>query len=78
MVPVRQVTNRRRIKTAKKQFPERKANQGTQILGATFTPVDLRYPTDLVLLNEAREKLEDILDTLHAANGITTRSLLQK
>jgi IS5 family transposase len=29
-------------------------------------PGDIRYPTDLSLLNEGREKLEEIIDTLHA------------
>ena len=40
-------------------------NKGTLILDATCTPADIRYPTDLSLLNEARMKLEDIIDTLH-------------
>jgi len=43
------------------------------ILDATCTPADLRYPTDLGLLNEAREKLDEMIDTLHEANGKTTR-----
>jgi IS5 family transposase len=33
----------------------------------------LRYPTDPGLLNEAREKLDEIIDTLHKANGKKTR-----
>ena len=49
--------------------PETTPNQGTLILDATCTPADLRYPTDLGLLNEAREKLDEIIDTLHEANG---------
>lgn len=44
-------------------------NQGTLILDATCTPADLRYPTDLGLLNEARKKLDEMIDTLHEANG---------
>ena len=40
-------------------------NKGTLILDATCTPADIRYPTDLSLLNEARLKLEAIIDTLH-------------
>ena len=40
-------------------------NKGTLILDATCSPADIRYPTDLSLLNEARMKLEDIIDTLH-------------
>lgn len=44
---------------------EIKENQGTLILDATCAPVDIKYPTDLNLLNEAREKLEEIIDILH-------------
>jgi len=33
-------------------------NDGTLILDATCAPQDIRYPTDLTLLNEAREMLE--------------------
>ncbi len=40
-------------------------NKGKLILDATCAPADIRYPTDLSLLNEAREKLEDIIDTLY-------------
>ncbi|TLM97902.1 MAG: transposase, partial [Actinobacteria bacterium] len=47
---------------------EAKPNQGTLILDATCTPADIRFPTDLGLLNEAREKLDEIIDILHEAN----------
>ena len=40
-------------------------NQGKLILDATCAPADIAYPTDLRLLNEAREKLEGMIDTLH-------------
>ncbi|MDY6935701.1 MAG: transposase [Spirochaetota bacterium] len=40
-------------------------NKGKLILDATCAPSDIRYPTDLSLLNEAREKLELIIDVLH-------------
>lgn len=40
-------------------------NQGYMLLDATCAPSDIRYPTDLRLLNEAREKLEKIIDVLH-------------
>jgi len=53
--------------------PEAKPNQGTLILDATCTPADLRYPTDLGLLNEAREKLDEMIDTLHEACGKAER-----
>lgn len=35
--------------------------QGTLILDATCAPVNIRYPQDISLLNEAREKLETII-----------------
>ena len=38
-------------------------------MDATCTPADIRYPTDLSLLNEAREKTEAIIDRLHAARS---------
>ena len=52
---------------------EAKPNQGTLILDATCTPADLRYPTDLGLLNEAREKLDEMIDTIHKACGKVER-----
>lgn len=42
------------------------SNQGQLIVDATCAPADIRYPTDLGLLNEARENSEEILDTLYA------------
>lgn len=52
---------------------ESKPNQGTLILDATCTPADIKYPTDLSLLNESREKLDEIIDTLHQAKGKATK-----
>ncbi|SCZ76341.1 transposase [Acidaminobacter hydrogenoformans] len=40
--------------------------QGKLILDATCAPSDIRFPTDLRLLKEALEKLEDMIDALHA------------
>jgi IS5 family transposase len=40
-------------------------NQGKLIVDATCTPADITYPTDLKLLNEAREKTEEIIDCMH-------------
>lgn len=40
-------------------------NSGTMIVDATFAPSRIKYPTDIDLLNTAREKLEKIIDTLH-------------
>ena len=39
-------------------------NKGTLILDATAAPADIRYPTDLSLLNECREDTEKIIDSI--------------
>ena len=44
-------------------------NQGTLILDATCTPADIHYRTDLGLLNEARGKLDELIDKLHRTAG---------
>jgi len=41
------------------------ANHGTLMLDATCAPAYIKYPTDVNLLNEAREKLEGMIDALH-------------
>lgn len=45
--------------------PDRPCNRGKLIADATCTPADIAFPTDLSLLNEAREKSEAILDAMH-------------
>lgn len=40
-------------------------NQGQLLLDATCAPADIRYPTDLGLLNEARVASEAIIDVLY-------------
>jgi IS5 family transposase len=39
--------------------------KGNLILDATCTPADIHYPTDITLLNDARELLETVIDELH-------------
>jgi transposase, IS5 family len=41
-------------------------NKGQLLIDATCAPADIAYPTDLNLLNDAREITESIIDTLHA------------
>lgn len=41
-------------------------NSGKLLIDATCAPADIAYPTDLNLLNEAREKSESLIDKLHA------------
>ena len=41
-------------------------NKGKLIVDATCAPSDIAYPTDIGLLNDAREKSEQLIDKLHA------------
>lgn len=49
----------------KRKRPEPDPNQGTLLLDETCAPADTAYTMDITLLNEAREKLETIIDALH-------------
>ena len=44
---------------------ENTENKGSFIMDATCSPSNIRYPQDYFLLNEAREKLEQIIDSFH-------------
>lgn len=59
----------KKVTNSTKQVAAEDTNQGTLLLDATCTPADISYPTDLSLLNEAREKLEGIIDALHAPHS---------
>ena len=41
-------------------------NQGSLLIDATCVPADIRHPTDLSLLNEARELTETLIDAMHS------------
>jgi hypothetical protein len=62
--------------------PEDGSNRGTLMIDATCAPADIRYPTDLGLLNEGREKLEAVIDALWGAledkRGVKPRTYRQK
>jgi len=45
---------------------DKPSNKGKLIVDATCTPADVAYPTDLNLLNKAREKTEAMIDSMHA------------
>ena len=49
------------------------ANKGRILMDATCTPANIAYPTDVNLLNEAREKLENMIDTLHQHTASKTK-----
>jgi IS5 family transposase len=59
--PGNQITRDDFVKPA--DWPEGK-NWGTLTIHASCTPADITYPTDLKLLNEARESTERIIDDL--------------
>lgn len=44
-------------------------NLGTAILDATCSPSNIKFPQDYVLLNDARKKLEKMIDNLYAQAG---------
>ena len=44
---------------------QKQPNQGSLLIDATCVPVDIRHPTDLSLLNEAREVTEILIDAMH-------------
>lgn len=44
---------------------EEPSNSGKLIVDATCTPADIAYPTDLNLLNDAREKTDEMIDAMH-------------
>ena len=46
-------------------------NSGTLIIDAACAPVNIRYPQDISLLNEAREKLEYIIYRMCKSYGLT-------
>jgi hypothetical protein len=41
------------------------SNQGSLLIDASCAPADIRHPTDLSLLNEAREVTEKLIDAMH-------------
>ncbi len=44
---------------------QKQPNQGSLLIDATCTPVDIRHPTDLSLFNEAREVTEILIDAMY-------------
>ena len=52
---------------------KRQGRQGKLILDATVAPQAIRYPTDLNLLNEAREFTEQIIDILYPKTDLKTK-----
>ena len=55
--------------------PDDGGNDGTLILDATAAPADVRYPTDLSLLNECRENTEAIIDHIWKESDLSGRRM---
>jgi hypothetical protein len=51
------------------QSQNKPSNKGKLLMDATCAPADITFPTDFKLLNNAREKSEQIIDLLHKARG---------
>jgi len=51
-------------------MPEPEVNKGKLIIDATVAEQVIRFPTDLGLLNEAREISEALIDTLYPVSGL--------
>lgn len=58
-------SNKPKLEQTPKEKPEKPANKGKLLVDATCAPADITYPTDLKLLNKAREKTEKTIDILH-------------
>jgi len=60
--------------------PKAPKNKGKMIFDATCAPANIAYPTDVNLLNEARKKLEGMIDALwpRGYNGIKPRTYRKK
>ena len=66
-----------------KDTPDEPEHKGRVIYDATACPQDIAYPTDLNLLNDAREKLEELIDhiytkELHQVKPRTYREVARK
>jgi hypothetical protein len=60
-------------RTEKPAVEKKPTHQGKLILDATVAEQAIRYPTDLSLLNEAREFSEQIIDQLYAQSELTKK-----
>lgn len=54
-------TSKKKLKRRKEQAKQLK-NKGKLLMDATVAPADIRYPTDLSILNQSRETVEKAVD----------------
>lgn len=83
-------TPKQGVNTAEPELPQSTltnndniTHQGTLIVDATACPQDISYPTDLNLLNDAREKSQELIDSLfkpdiHTRKPRTYREVARK
>ena len=55
---------------AKKDDHQEDSHRGSLILDATACPQDIAYPTDLDLLNDSREKSQELMDLLFSSSSM--------
>ena len=60
---------KKRGRKPEEEIPDENGNLGTAILDATCAPSYIRYPQDFSLLNEARVKLEGMIDWFFKTYG---------
>ena len=65
---INQINEELHRRTKPTKPPDGGDNDGTMILAATAASADIRYPTDLSLLNEYRENTEKIIDMAAGRN----------
>ena len=61
------------VKDNSKKKAENEQNKGKIIVDATVIPSDIQYPTDIRLLNKARESTEEMVDILWEYDDIESR-----
>ena len=55
----------KKLEEGKEESPEI-SNRGKLLIDATVAPADIKYPTDVDLLNTVRKDTEKIVDKMHA------------
>jgi len=67
------IESKGRRKTTKSPWAEESENHGKMVVDATVAEQAIRYPTDISLLNEAREISEQLIDDLYSISCLTKK-----
>jgi hypothetical protein len=67
------IESKARRKTTKLPRAEESENHGKMVVDATVAEQAIRYPTDISLLNEAREISEQLIDDLYSMSCLTKK-----